>query len=122
MHCPATKFSEFDDLIADQGDVAIVIEIDPDTHRHFYISAYMPFGSTSPLSQDILYSYLTACDPSFLKSDLTSSMYMSHDSDSHFAIQVPTSAYYSTRSSNSCLLYSDSYIHSLPTLIAASTL
>ena len=122
MHCSATKFSEFDDLIADQGDVAIVIEIDPDTHRHFYISAYMPFGSTSPLSQDILYSYLTAFDPAFLKSDLTSSMYMSHDSDSHFAIQVPTSAYYSTRSSNSCLLCSDSYTHSFSTLIAASTL
>ena len=30
------KFSKFDDLIADQGDVAIVIEMDPDTHGHFY--------------------------------------------------------------------------------------
>src|ERR1700728_4618259 len=116
MPYPATEFPEFDDLIADQGDVAIVIEMDPDTHGHFYISAYMPFTSTLPSSQDILYSYLTACDPSFLKSDLASSMYMSHNSDVHFTIQVPTSTYYSTRLSNSRSLPSDSYTHNSPAL------
>src|ERR1700728_1493789 len=78
MPYPATEFSEFDDLIADQGDVAIVIEMDPDTHGHFYISAYMPFTSTSPSSQDISYSYLTACDPSFLKTDLATSTSRNH--------------------------------------------
>jgi hypothetical protein len=122
MPYPATKFSKFDDLIADQGDVAIVIEMDPDTHGHFYISAYMPFTSILPSSQDISYSYLTACDPSFLKSNLTSSMYMSHDSNSHFTIQVPTSSYYSTTLLNDCSLPSDSYTHNLRALVAASAL
>ena len=96
--------------------------MDPDTHGHFYISAYMPFTSTSPSSQDISYSYLTACDPSFLKTDLASSMYMSHNSDAHFTIQVPTSTFHSTRLSNSRSLPSDSYTHNSPALIAASTL
>ena len=81
-----SEFSDFDDLIADQGDVAIVIEMDPDTHGHFYMSAYMPFLHPSPSPQDISYSYLTACDPSFLQTDLSSSMYMSQDSNSRFAI------------------------------------
>src|SRR6202046_5992034 len=96
--------------------------MDPDTHGHFYISAYMPFTSTSPISQDISYSYLTACDPSFLKTDLASSMYMSHNSDAHFTIQVPPSTFHSTRLSNSRSLPSDSYTHNSPALIAASTL
>ena len=96
--------------------------MDPDTHGHFYISAYMPFSSASPSSQDISYSYLTACDPSFLKFDLSSAMYMSHNSDSHFAIQVPTSTYYLTRPSNPPSLPSDSYTHNSPALIVANTL
>src|SRR6202050_5914192 len=93
--------------------------MDPDTHGHFYISAYMPFSNPSPSPQDISYSYLTACDPSFLQTDLSSSMYMSHDSEFRFAIQVPSSAFYSIPSSDSSSLCSDSYTNSSHTLIAS---
>src|ERR1700683_3629814 len=96
--------------------------MDPDTHGHFYISAYMPFSNPSTSSQDISYSYLTACDPSFLQTDLSSSMYMSHDSKSRFTIQVPSSALYSLAFYHSSLFHSDSYINSSRALIASSTL
>jgi len=36
-----TSFSNIDELISDQGDVAVIIEEDPDKLRHFIISAYI---------------------------------------------------------------------------------
>src|ERR1700683_3963187 len=96
--------------------------MDPDTQGHFYISAYMPFSHPSPSPQDISYSYLTACNLSFLKTDLASSMDMSHDSDSHFVIQVPSSVFYSIPSSDSSSLHSDSYTSFFHTVIASSVL
>jgi len=66
-------------LITDQGDVAVIIEMDLDTQDTFYISAYMDFNSTSASTQDISYSYLTACDPSVTGSNVSASTYISSD-------------------------------------------
>jgi hypothetical protein len=46
------------------------------------ITTYMDFNSSSALTQDISYSYLTACDASLTGTDFTSFVYMSLDSDS----------------------------------------
>jgi hypothetical protein len=58
-------------LIADQGDVAIVIEEHPDTPGQFYITAYKHFGSVSPSQTDISYAYLSACDTSVTSTDFS---------------------------------------------------
>jgi hypothetical protein len=76
-----TFLSSIEDLISDQGDVAIVIDTHPDTPGQYFISAYMDFNSPSASTQDISYSYLTACDTSLTSTDFTSFTYMSLDSD-----------------------------------------
>jgi hypothetical protein len=60
----AFNFSDIEDLIADQGDIAIVINELQDTPGQFYISAYQPFDPNALSNSDIIASYLTACDPS----------------------------------------------------------
>ena len=57
-----TKFSDVEDLINDQGDIAIIIEEHPDTPGQYFISAYQPLQSDAPTEQDISNSYLSACD------------------------------------------------------------
>src|SRR6267142_2136126 len=83
-------FSRIDDLISDQGDIAVVIE--QDTHGQYIISAHMDLDSLSALAQDISYSYLTACDISVTKTDFGSALYLSYDTDSRCSIQIPTTA------------------------------
>ena len=85
-HNIVTEFSDLEDLIKDQGDVAIVINMDPDTLGHFYISTYRPFDTTTPSPQDISFNYFTACNPDLLNVDLFSSMYLSCDFDTHYSI------------------------------------
>src|SRR5258705_13359726 len=85
-----TGFSNIDELISNQGDVAVIIEEDPDKHRHFIISAYMDFDSDTLSPQDISYSYLSACDLSVTNTDIGSVMYISYDLDSQCSIQIPS--------------------------------
>ena len=76
-------------MIADQGDVAVIIEEDPTKPGQFVISAYMDFDSSSPSSQDISYSYLSACDLSVTENNLATSAYISCDSDS-YSVRLPS--------------------------------
>ena len=57
-----TEFLDIEELISDQGDIAIIIEEHPDTPGQYFISAYQPLQSDSPTEQDISNSYLSACD------------------------------------------------------------
>jgi hypothetical protein len=65
------KFSDIEELISDQRDVAIIVEEDPDTPGQFYISAYKEFNTDSPSEKDISYAYLSACDPVATQTDFT---------------------------------------------------
>jgi hypothetical protein len=65
------KFCEIDELITDQGDIAIIIEEHPDTPGQFYITAYKQFNSNSPSKTDISYAYLSACDTSVTSTDFS---------------------------------------------------
>ena len=87
-------FYDFKDVITDQGDVAIIIKMDLDTQDTFYISAYMDFDSISASTQDISYSYLTACDPSVTGSNVSTSTYISLDFTGFPMAHVPTSFTY----------------------------
>ena len=49
-------------MIDDQGDIAVIIEENPDTPGQYFISAYQPLQSDAPTEQDISNSYLSACD------------------------------------------------------------
>ena len=49
-------------MIADQGEVALVIAEDPYTHNSFFIEAVSEFSSCSPRLSDISLAYLSACD------------------------------------------------------------
>ena len=69
-------------MIADQGDVAVIIEDDSANPGQFVISAYLDFDS-SPSSQDISYSYLSACDLAVTGHNLATSAYISCNSDSY---------------------------------------
>jgi len=109
-------------LIDDQGDVAVIIEEDHNKPGHFIISAYMDFDSDSPSTQDISFSYLSACDISVTNMDIDSAMYISDDSDSHCSIQVPcTTSMYSSKSSRSFLVPTDSSISSRSLSVPADT-
>jgi hypothetical protein len=57
-----TKFYDVEDLIDDQGDIAVIIEESPDTPGQYFISAYQPLQSDTLMEQDISNSYLSACD------------------------------------------------------------
>ena len=77
-------------MISDQGDVAVIIDEDPDKPGHFYISAYKTFNTADATDEDISYSYLTACDLSNSQnSNLASSTYLSHSTDAPCSINVP---------------------------------
>jgi hypothetical protein len=65
------KFSDIEELISDQRDIAIIIEENPDTPGQFYISAYKEFNNDSPSEQDISHAYLSACDPVATQTDFT---------------------------------------------------
>jgi hypothetical protein len=75
-------------LIADQGDVAVII--DSDNQDNVYISAFMDLNSRSPSSQDISYSYLTACDPSIIKIDPSSTISLTPTPDMSYTLRVPS--------------------------------
>jgi hypothetical protein len=66
----------------DQGDVAVIIEDDSANLGQFVISAYLDFDS-SPSSQYISYSYLSACDLAITGHNLATSAYISCNSDSY---------------------------------------
>jgi hypothetical protein len=70
------KFCGLDDLIADQGDVAVVIDEHPDTPGQFYISAFRSLESGSPTEQDILLSYLSTCNTSVTELDFAHFSYL----------------------------------------------
>ena len=57
-----TKFYDVKDLIDNQGDIAVIIEGNPDTPGQYFISAYQPLQSDAPTEQDISNSYLSACE------------------------------------------------------------
>jgi hypothetical protein len=84
-----TEFYDFDDLIPGQGDVALIIEMVPNTQDTFYISAYMDFNSASASAQDISHSYLTACNISVTKFNFASSAYMSLDTTDSPTVHLP---------------------------------
>jgi hypothetical protein len=65
------KFSDIEELISDQRDVAIIIKEDADTPGQSYISAYKEFNTDSPSEKDISYAYLSACDPVATQTDFT---------------------------------------------------
>jgi len=80
-------------LITSQGDVAVIIEEDTVNPGQFVISAYMEFDSDTPSTQDISYSYLLACNLSVTEQNLTTSAYISCDSDSYsFCLPPVTSS------------------------------
>jgi len=82
----------------------------------------MDFDSDSPSTQDISFSYLSACDISVTNTDIDSAMYISYDSDSHCSIQVPrTTLMYTSKSSHSLLVPTDSSISSRSLLAPADT-
>ena len=58
-------------MIADQGDVAIIVEESQSTPGQFFISAYRSFDPNTLSKSDIIASYLTACDPVATESDLS---------------------------------------------------
>jgi hypothetical protein len=43
-----TKFYDVEDLINNQGDIAVIIEEHPDTPGQFFISTYQPLQLDSP--------------------------------------------------------------------------
>ena len=104
-------------MIGDQGDVAVIIEEDPDKLGHFIISAYMDFDSDTLSPQDISYSYLSACDLSVTNTDIGSAMYISYDSDSQCSIQIS-----STASTLPTSTYRDPYLLPTNTSILPRTL
>jgi len=75
-------------LITNQGDVAVII--DSDTQNNLYISAFMDLNSRSPSSQDISYSYLTACDASVTKIDPLSTISLTPTPDMSYTLCVPS--------------------------------
>jgi hypothetical protein len=79
-------------LIADQGDIAIIIEYEPDTQPQIFISSYMLFDSPHASDEDIIFSYLTACDQSITKTDFSSSAYQSQAADSTYQLQSSSPA------------------------------
>jgi hypothetical protein len=71
------EFYRLEDLIDDQGDMAVIIDSDPDTPEQRFISSYMPFDSRSPSQDDLIISYLSACDHSTTRTDFSSLKYES---------------------------------------------
>ena len=57
-----TEFLDIEELISDQGDIAVIIEEHPDTPGQYFISTYQPLQSDLPTEQDISNSYLSACN------------------------------------------------------------
>ena len=77
----------------------------------------MDFDSDTPLTQDISYSYLSACDLSATNTDIGSAMYISYDSDSQCSIQIP-----STTSTLHISTSRDPYLVPIDTSISSRTL
>jgi hypothetical protein len=48
------KFYHVKDLIANQGDIAIVIEYKPDTQPQIFISSYMLFDPPQASDEDVI--------------------------------------------------------------------
>src|SRR3984885_6126081 len=113
---PKTKFSSIDELIADQGDVAVIIEEDPTNPGQFVISVYMDFDSSSPSSQDISYSYLSACDLSVTENNLATSAYISCDSDT-YSVRLPSVPLVSSRTTDTYTVPTNSASQSPLTLL-----
>ena len=102
-------------MITSQGDVAVIIEEDPVNSGQFVISAYMEFDSDTPSTQDISYSYLSACDLSVTEQNLTASAYISCDSDSYSFCLPPVTSTSLTTDNDSLPISSAS--HSPRTLL-----
>jgi hypothetical protein len=86
------KFSNVEDLITDQGDIAIVIEYEPDTQPQIFISSCMLFDSPQASDEDVIFSYLTACDQSITKTDFSSSAYQSQAAGSTYQLRSTSPA------------------------------
>ena len=54
------RFSQFDDLITDQGDIAIIVSFDQNI-EHPSLEAYMTIPSSN-ISNPLVPVYLSACD------------------------------------------------------------
>ena len=80
-----TPFLPIEDLIDDQGDMAIIIEMDTSNPRQYYISAFLDLQTDSSTIQDLTYAYLLASDFSITKTDFTSSTYISHNPDNSYS-------------------------------------
>src|SRR6202041_970705 len=61
-HYPMLKlgFSQFDDLITDQGDIAIIVSVDQNL-EHPSLEAYTTIPSSN-ISNPLVQVYLSACD------------------------------------------------------------
>ena len=80
-----------DDLTNNQGDIAAIIEIDTDDASRSHIVAIMDLVTDTPSSQDICYSYLTACDSSSLSDIHVSSLrYLSKTPTDTFSLHIPS--------------------------------
>ncbi|KIM76753.1 hypothetical protein PILCRDRAFT_12478 [Piloderma croceum F 1598] len=76
----------------------------------------MNFDSSSPSSQDISHSYLSACDLSITGQDLTSSAYISCDSDT-YSVRLPSVTSDTPSATDIYTLPTVSASNSLPTLL-----
>jgi hypothetical protein len=81
------KFYHVEDLIADQGDIAIIIKYEPNTQPQIFISSYMSFNSPHASDKDVIFSYLTACNPSITNTDFSSSAYQLQAAGSTYQLQ-----------------------------------
>ena len=120
MPTPKAKFLNINELIIDQGDIAVIIEEDPDIPGQFVITAYMDFDSSSPSPQDLSYSYLSACDLSATEQNLTASAYISCDSNSYL-VWLPPATSNSSFVTDTYVLPTDSALHSPHTLLVPVT-
>jgi hypothetical protein len=71
-------------LISDQGDIAVIIEEQPDAPGQYFISAYKTFDSDSLPDRDLAFNYLSACDPSMTEIDFSQITYESSSDLSAF--------------------------------------
>ena len=76
----AAKFYDIEDLIADWGDIAIVIEEHHYTPGHYYICIFEPFDSSLLSDRDLSFAYLSTCNPFITKTDFLQIGYLPLDS------------------------------------------
>ena len=88
MPTAKAKFSNINELIADQEDVTVIIEEDPTDTGQFVVNAYINFDGAFLSSQDIFYSYLLACNVMIMGQNLATSAYIFCNSDS-YSVWIP---------------------------------